>query len=99
MEKFNLSTEDSIKIDYWSNMSQSFVICGFFNPEETFFLPEEELVSIEGRACIILRLSNCTGNLIDLSKNSEVSEEALTLSQIALSVDEGFKRTRRRTLE
>ena len=43
---------------------------------------------------MILRLYNCTGNLIDLTESSleeEVSEEDLAKAKIALSIDETFK--------
>ena len=43
--------------------------------------------------CIILRLSNCTGNVIDFTESKKtVTEEALKKSKTAMSIDETFKK-------
>ena len=80
-------------------MSQAYILCGYFRPGRAYYLPEEELARIEGRSCIILRIYNCTGNLIDLTEsvtNEAVSNEELERAKIALSIDSNFKNKRRR---
>ena len=66
-DHYKIPHDCDVKVDYWSAMAQSFVICGEFDPTSIYFLPEDELMSNGEKSCIILRFSNCTGNLIDLS--------------------------------
>ena len=62
---------------------------------------EEDLIARKGKGlCLLLRFSNCTGNIIDLSDRlGEVSQEELALAQMALSIDDKFKNQRKRTIK
>ena len=92
-EHFKIGHDCDVKIDYWSNTIQSFVICGEFDITTASFLPEEELMTNGEKFCIILRLSNCTGNVIDFTMpKKNPTEEALTKSKTAMSIDETFKK-------
>ena len=82
-------------------MSQTFIICGLFNPNKITFIPEDELITKDGKQFVmVLRFFNCTGNFIDLTEcdENEVSWEEFVKAKIALSVDESFKNQRRRTV-
>ena len=70
MEKFDISSDVGIQVDYWSSVLQSFIICGSFNPDRKFFLPEDELIKRgDNQYIMVLRFFNCTGNLIDLTNS------------------------------
>ena len=101
MEIFTICSEAGVQVDYWSNMSQTFIINGFFNPDGVMFLPETELISKDGHQFImVLRFFNCTGNFIDFTEfdTQDVTKEEIVKARIALSVDELFKNQRRRTV-
>ena len=61
--------------------------------EEYSFIAEDDLsVNKDGNPCLVLRLKNCTGNLIDLSNTKiNVSNRELAKGQVALSIDHHFK--------
>ena len=101
MEHFKLDPENDIRVDYWSNMAQAYIVCGAFNPADAYFLPEDDLLSNKEKSCIILRLANCTGNVIDFSEQPgrEVTEKALMLAKTALSIDSRFKCQRQRSID
>ena len=48
MEYFKITNDAGIQIDYWSKMSQAFIICGSFNTDRKNFLHEDELILKEG---------------------------------------------------
>ena len=98
MEHLKLDPEAGIQVDYWSNMTQSFILCGHFYPEDSTYIAEDELIEILGRSCIIFRFSNCTGNLINFVDSKKASEEDISRAHIALSIDESFKKQRRRSV-
>ena len=96
MEKYKLNPDYNIQVDYWSNLSQTFILCGCMNPQPedgANFIPEEELCqNNEGIPCLVLRFKNCTGNVINFQTTDVVAtEKDLTKSQAALSVDYRFK--------
>ena len=97
---FKIASDCDVKIDYWSNTLQSFLICGIFDISTVSFLPEEELMTDGEKFCIILRLTNCTGNVIDLSENPKkvVTEDAIKKGRTAISIDETFKKKRMRSV-
>ena len=91
---YKIPTGCDVKVDYWSAMTQSFIICGEFDPSSIHFLPKDELLSNGEKSCIILRFSNCTGNVIDLSELSarrKPTEDQLKKAKAALSIDDSFK--------
>ena len=68
--------------------------------EEAQFIAEDDLsVNKDGNPCLILRVKNCTGNMIDLeTSNVTVSEMELARALVTLSVDQHFKYQRSRTI-
>ena len=80
------------------------MICGdpFSTADEKHIVTEDDLItSYEGQKILLLRLKNCTGNIIIFSEKNPVSNcdtAELTQSQIALSIDPGFKNARNRTI-
>ena len=77
-------------------------MCGTIDPdtEEVHFIAENDLsVNKDGNPCLVLRLKNCTGNMIDLeNSNVTVSDMELARGHVTLSVDEHFKNQRSRTI-
>ena len=52
-----------------------------------------------GKYSIVLRLKNCTGNIIDLSiVNPQVNNKEIAKAQVALTIDFKFKNQRSRTI-
>ena len=102
MEKYELSQEDDIKVDFWSNRFQTFINSGSFRPkpEEKSFMPEDELiVDRDEKVYLILRFKNSTGNVIDFTmRDVDISEDDLIKSKSALSIDKLFKNQRRRSV-
>lgn len=71
LDKYGLDPTCGIEVDYWSNLMQTFVMCGIYDPQEdddVNFLSEEELLLHMESSCLILRFKNCTGNVIDFSE-------------------------------
>ena len=71
LDKYSLDPTCGIEVDYWSNLMQTFVMCGIYDPQEdddVNFLSEEELLLHMESSCLILRFKNCTGNVIDFSE-------------------------------
>ena len=102
MEHFDLNPIYNIQVDYWSQVHQTYIRCGTFDSEasETEFVAEDELtLNKQEKPCLILRFKNCTGNVIDLSENAHiVNKTEFAKSQVALSIDYGFKNQRSRTI-
>ena len=77
-------------------------MCGTMDPdiENACFIPENDLsVNMDGEPCLILRLKNCTGNLIDLTNTKIcVDDQEISRGQVALSIDYHFKNQRSRTI-
>ena len=69
MEKYELSPKFNIQVDYWSNMSQTYILCGVMDPkpeDPANFLPESELCENDDeKKFLVLRFKNCTGNVIN----------------------------------
>ena len=61
---------------------------------------EEELVNNCGKLCLILRIKNCTGNLVSLDENNQAkfSLADSVLAYFPLSVDSEFKNQRKRSI-
>ena len=54
----------------------------------------------ECKTCLLIRLKNCTGNIIRLEyEKPNVKPIEIATSQISLSLDEMFKNQRNRTVE
>jgi len=70
------------------------------DPESVQFLATDELgVNKDGKPCLIIRLKNCTGNIIDLSYTSkQASKKEVAKGEIVRSVDFTFKNQRSRTI-
>ena len=60
----------SIQIEYFSQIWQTFVDCGYYEPGEddaVVFIAQSELhVTKDNNYNFILRLKNATGNIIDM---------------------------------
>ena len=74
---YNLKTEFGIQVDYWSNSMQMYVVCeDLFSEDsekERRLIVEEDLIyceqrddGYESKTCLLIRLKNCTGNIIRL---------------------------------
>ena len=70
------------------------------DPESVEFLAIDELgVNKDGKSCLIIRLKNCTGNIIDLTYTSkQASKKEVAKGTIVRSVDFTFKNQRSRTI-
>ena len=101
---YSLDTDSSVQVDYWSDSMQMYMICGdpFSQPDEKHIVTEDDLIaSSDGQKTLLLRLKNCTGNIIIFTGNHPVANcdsTALTQAQIALSIDPEFKNYRNRTI-
>ena len=60
----------------------------------------DEDESEETKICLLIRLKNCTGNLIRLEfERPNIKSIEIEQSKIALSIDEMFKNQRNRTVQ
>ena len=103
MEKYDINSDAGVQVDYWSNMSQTYVLCGCLDPtisESAIFLPEDELCQKQdGTPYLVLRFKNSTGNIINFfDSDIEVTDWELSRAKAALSVDYRFKNQRRRSV-
>ena len=63
-------------------------------------ISEDELINDNGQLCLLLRIKNCTGNVVDFdeSKMCELSLADSVLAYFPISVDSEFKNQRNRTI-
>jgi len=97
-EFYELNPEYNIQFDYWSNVIQSYVMHGTLDPdpESVHLVAVAELgKNQDGKSCLVIRLKNCTGNIIDLSYSTKsASKKEVAKGEIIRSVDFIFKNQR-----
>lgn len=68
--------------------------------EDLIFCEQTEGSAEESRTCLLLRLKNCTGNIIQLEDELPVvGPLEIAQAQIAISTDKLFKNQRSRTVK
>ena len=77
---YDLDFKCGLQVDYWSNSMQIYVLCDdIFNhdSDKPYLISKDDLVYYEseendeeapGKTCLILRIENCTGNVIILEE-------------------------------
>ena len=61
---------------------------------------EDELIRRNGKLCLILRIKNCTGNVVDFDESNkpQLSLADSVLAYFPISIDSEFKNQRKRTI-
>ena len=69
MEHYTLNPLFYIHVDYWIDSIQTFVTSDMpWNMNEEALIQENDLhLDKDGKLCLILRIRNCLGNIVDLS--------------------------------
>ena len=82
------------------NFSNSSTKKSLILEEDLIFCEQEEGSTEESKTCLLLRLKNCTGNVIQLDEELPVvGPLEIAQAQIAISTDSLFKNQRSRTVK
>ena len=77
---YDLDFKCGLQVDYWSNSMQNYVLCDDIfdhDSDRPYLISKEDLVYYgkeegdevtSGKTCLILRIKNCTGNVIVLEE-------------------------------